>query len=94
MSRAVYKYELLPGAMRLDLPRGAELLHAGTQGRTAYLWALVDPDEPEASRMVFAQATGEPMPRAAVNADYVDTFTLSSSSGPLVFHVFDGGEWL
>jgi len=92
VSRVVYKYELLPGSALLDLPRGAEPLHAGTQGHTAYLWALVDPDEPIAPRMVFAQATGEPMPRAAVNADYVDTFTIDEDDGPLVFHVFDGGE--
>lgn len=92
MSRAVYKYELLPGAIRLDLPRGAELLHAGTQGHAAYLWALVDPAEPKVTRRVFAQATGEPMPSLAGDADYVDTFTVDEGAGPLVFHVFDGGE--
>lgn len=90
----VWKFELRPWTIYLDVPRGAQLLHAGAQGQRGYVWALCDPDAEKVARMVFAHPTGPPLPPAGREASYVGTFTISDPDGgpPLVFHVFDGGE--
>jgi hypothetical protein len=89
----VYKYELRPWSIFLDMPRGARLLHVGAPDhRTGYVWALVDPEAPKVTRKVFAQPTGVPLPRAGDGAAYVGTFKVDEGDGWLIFHVFDGGE--
>lgn len=89
----VWKFELRPWSIFLDMPAHAEILSVGVQGEhpteTAVVWALCDPDAPKVSRLVAAHPTGVPLPPAMHDAAFVGTVQIE---GGLVFHVFDGGE--
>jgi hypothetical protein len=80
----VHKYPFeVAGRFALDLPRAAIILSAECQGRTPYLWAWVDTDEPT-ERVAFAVfGTGHEIPRG-VGLDHVSTF----QQGAFVWHLF------
>jgi hypothetical protein len=88
----IWKFELRPWSVFLDVPQGAQLLRVGAQGNVSYVWALVDPDAPKVSRAIFAHPTGVPMPPGIRDPAYVGSFDIDEGDRPLVFHVFDGGE--
>lgn len=72
------------------MPKGAEILHAGSQFGYAdrfEIWARVDPDADEVGRMIYVRGTGHPLPDTGV---HVASFVVAD--GALVWHVFDGGE--
>ncbi len=72
----------------LELPTGAKVLHVGQQGddeRTLFLWALVDPDRPPATRHFFLLATGQ---RFDANILGPHIGTVQTKAG-LVWHVFE-----
>lgn len=84
----IWKYDLSVGdTVRCEMPRGAKLLHIGNQtgaigGFT--VWALVDPSAPLVKRDLIVVGTGHPV----FGGEYVGT----TVNGPLVWHIFDGGE--
>ncbi|HTE62790.1 MAG TPA: hypothetical protein VK631_20715 [Solirubrobacteraceae bacterium] len=85
----MWKFELRPWSIFIDMPKGAELLSVGVQGETAVVWALCDPDAAKVSRLVAAHPTGPALPPALRGASYVGTVTVEDG---IVLHVFDGGE--
>lgn len=85
----VWKFELRPWSIFLDMPKDAVVISAGVQGNDVVAWALCDPNAPKVSRLVAAHPTGIPMPRAMTSARFVATVQMPDG---LVFHVFDGGE--
>lgn len=91
--QAVWKFELRPWSIFIDMPKGARLLSVGVQGappvETAVLWALCDPSAPLVSRLVAAHPTGPTLPPALAGAEFVGTVTVE---GGIVLHIFDGGE--
>ena len=86
----VYKYLLgVNDMVTLDLPQGAEPLHVDVQGGRVWLWARVDPSQPEVPRVFRIAGTGHDL-GPANNAPHVGTVLLHD--GRLVFHVFELGE--
>ena len=85
--RTVYRYPVpLSNIFTLKMPKGAEILTAGSQhGGDAFLFALVDPDA-SAEEVSFRLAnTGEPISEDELK--YVNTFQLRD--GGLVYHLFE-----
>jgi hypothetical protein len=79
MTSVVYKYPV----DEVKMPRGAKVVHVGEQGGKPFLWALVDPDQPEEERTFIVLGTGQ-----AVNGElwsHVGTF----QQPPFVWHVFE-----
>lgn len=88
MSRRIFKYEVEYGETAIELPIGAELLHAGTQRfgecEGVFLWALVDPEAPVARRDIGYFATGDYIPEGA---EYVGTAITPDTA--FVWHVYE-----
>jgi hypothetical protein len=86
MNQRIYKYPFsVAGEFDLQLPRGSSLLSVQVQAGTPCLWALVDADEPQASRHFRVFGTGHPVPK--FSGSFVGTFQLEG--GALVFHLFE-----
>lgn len=93
MSHTIHKYLLLPsgisnGSNGPKIPHGAKLLSVGVQNGSAYLWALVNPENPLRERLVVPAGTGHTLPPAVVEAPFLGTVHIDG----LVFHFFDLGE--
>ena len=87
MDMVVYKYLLKDGitVQDIEMPRGAEILHAGNQFEHICLWAVVDPSEKNEKRRIGVIATGQHFDDAG--AEYLGTVHLQGDS--LIFHVFE-----
>ena len=86
--KVIYKYDLKPKTNQLTMPRGALILCVQTQQGVPRLWALVDADAPDETRVIEVYSTGEPVIEdMGVSRNYVGTFQLEG--GSLVFHVFE-----
>lgn len=83
-NRVIWKYELAPFT-RLQLPRGAQVLHVGGQEDEVVMWAAVAPDAPKVEREFRIVATGHDFDPDEV-ASYHGTAHLEN--GP-VFHVLE-----
>lgn len=88
-TRLIWKFELRPWSIFIDVPKGATLLSAGAQGESIVVWARCNPNAPKVSRLVAAHPTGGPLPPALETAEFLATVQMADG---LVFHVFDGGE--
>ncbi len=86
----VWKYDLrVEDELLVEMPRGAELLHVGNQSGEIdrfTVWARVTPPpgNANAARRLLVRGTGHPVG----DEPYVGT----TFGGPLVWHIFDGGE--
>lgn len=83
--KTVFKYpiEFPADEVVLDLPSGAVFVSVGVQNGGLFLWALVDPDAPEAKHRLLVRGTGHSIKEAV---DPLGSFMLQG--GALVFHVF------
>lgn len=91
----VWKYKLRIGGPPIEMPRRARLLHVAPAPEgdpagpyTLALWALVDTEAQKVMRSIRVFATGEAVADGFHAGHYVDTAIV----GPLVWHIFDGGE--
>lgn len=90
--KIIYKYHL---AMKtsgtkfwaLEIPRRAQILDIETQDSGFYLWALVDPDQPNEARMIHMTFTGNELPDTELPMDYLKTVHLPENG--LVLHFFE-----
>lgn len=86
----VWKYEVaVTDTQDVEMPGGAELLHAGTQddfASTVTVWARVNPATPDVRRRLLIRGTGH----VIGDEPYVGTVVFRAPA--LVWHVFDGGE--
>ena len=88
MNKTIYKYEIHPSNLVLELPEGAEILTVQSQHEEAFIWALVNPYNKKAFRYFELFGTGHPVPcDMGINRRYIGTFQLSG--GALVFHLFE-----
>lgn len=87
-TRAVWKYTLRPMICCQQMPTGARLLTVAAQGDDLCVWVEVDPDAAPVTRRMEVFPTGVPIP-GDYDWEYVGTVHMP---GPLVFHVYDGGE--
>ncbi len=86
----IWKYPVpIRDAVRVSLPRGAELLCVQVQGEEPCLWALVDPDASSVVRAFRWRGTVQEMEDAQGG---VHVGTVQIEGGRLVFHLFDLGE--
>lgn len=70
-----------------ELPEGAEILCAQTQGGVPFMWALVDPEASLVKRKFRVAGTGHPITESTSDMHYIGTFQLSG--GGLIFHLFE-----
>jgi len=87
----VWKFPLLAGGHRVVhvlMPRGAKILHIGSQAGGVCLWAQCNPDAPNVLRRLFSAETGKPVP---VEFSY-HIGTLSFDGESYVLHYFDSGQ--
>jgi hypothetical protein len=68
----------------LHMPRGARILHAGMQGHTACVWALVDSEAPKVERVFRVVGTGNPL-----CGDGLMEHIASFQEPPFVWHLFE-----
>jgi hypothetical protein len=82
----VYKYKLSRNqATLVELPLGAEALTIAVQCGDIYLWALVDPTQPNETRTFEVYGTGHNMPN--YTRKFINTFFVNN--GEYVFHAFE-----
>lgn len=75
----------LPKNEFLDMPKGAKVLSAQSQGDNICLWAMVDPSEVSENRHFVVIGTGHDVPE--LHLVFIDTVQLFG--GSLIFHVFE-----
>ena len=86
--RTIFKFQFPIGdVIPIEMPTGAWILSAQMQYGVPSLWAVVDPNAPRIRRIIYLRGTGHPLGRAAV-CPFIGTI----QEGPLVWHLFDGGE--
>lgn len=83
----VFKYSVmtLEDRVFVHMPKGAEILHLGTEQGALNMWARVDTEQPRERRCFRIAGTGHPM--EADVGKHLGTFFLAGSA--LVFHVFE-----
>lgn len=87
--RTIYKYGLkTTDVQTLKMPKGARILCVQTQRDEPQLWAEVDTDAPDESRVIETFGTGHHM-RAGMGVErsYVGTYQLRG--GSFVYHVYE-----
>lgn len=84
----VYKYQLRGPHTLIRMPKGSTFLRAGVQdGNIIVVWALVDTEQSDMEqRSIVAINTGDDVPHWH---KHLDTVTIDSSVGPIVWHVFE-----
>jgi hypothetical protein len=72
--------------IRIDMPKGAEVLTVQRQNELACLWAIVDPNADKEARYFEVHGTGNDLyDNMGVERKYVGTF----QAPPFVWHVFE-----
>jgi hypothetical protein len=86
MPRTIWKFPLqVVEEQALQMPIGAKVLHVGTQGNIASIWAEVDPTAELEKRWIYMFGTGHSLP-ALRAAKHLGTFMMHD--GTVVYHVF------
>lgn len=81
----IYKYPLMPVTPALvGMPKGARIIHVGSQGDAPVLWALVDPEQPKEMREFWIYGTGHRIDHT--EHKYLGT---CQTKGGFVWHVFE-----
>lgn len=84
----IYKYELWPDALKIEMPKGAKILTAREQHDKICLWAEVNTDNATEVRTFEIFGTGHQIPYdMGVSRDYIGTAMLEG--GSLVMHVYE-----
>jgi hypothetical protein len=83
----IYKYELKYLREVHMIPGKAEFLHLEPQGDNLCMWWLVDDQAPEVEVEVLMIGTGADASEA-VDAKYLGTTQMNTSSIPIVLHIF------
>lgn len=83
----IYKYLIeTSGRQTIGMPQLAEILCVQIQYGAPVLWALADPDQPNADRTIETFGTGHAVP-ATGRRRYIGTY--QRNGGALVNHVFE-----
>jgi len=85
--KRVFKYQVpLQDKFTIDLPKGSQVLSVGVQSKTAFIWTLIDDEEPIIeSRKFRLSGTGHPITDKCFI--FIGTFQLDG--GALIFHLFE-----
>ena len=81
----IYKYPLdVTGEQAINMPMGAEIRHVGDQHGVLTLWAEVNPNLPNRTKVIIVRGTGQDFP-----PDKRDVFLGTVIMGVFVWHVFE-----
>ncbi len=83
----VWKFQVSPNPY-VQMPKGADTLSVGIQGQDIMVWARVNPNSIMITRRLPVYGTGHVIDPLDHELPLIGTVFM----GPLVFHVFDGGE--
>lgn len=82
--KIIYKYPIMGAADRIEMPKGASILHAGLQEGRIHIWAEVDKNSQEKEfRHIMVFGTGYAFPD--IQCEHIATF----QDGPFVRHVYE-----
>ena len=89
MKKSIWKFVLdTTDKQELEMPKGAELLSVQEQHGQPCLWALVDPNEVNESRIFEIFGTGHPVPYdMEVKRKFIGTYQLAE--GDFIGHLFE-----
>ena len=83
--KTIHKYALKPqGAQKVKMPEGAQILHAGEQEGSLFIWARVNTEHKPENRKIEVYGTGH-----EVNEFDLEHISTVQMSNGLVFHVFE-----
>lgn len=82
--KTIWKYQIpIERRPTLELPEGAEILHVGVVREEAFLWAMVDDEQPRKERFPLAVVgTGGAPPEGEFLG------TIQMMEGDLILHIF------
>jgi hypothetical protein len=84
---AVWKTVLsIADEQEIEIPKGAEIIHAGVQAKNFCIWYRCDPKAPKERRQIRIAGTGHPIP--AGNWRHIAS-TFYGDDDSLVFHLFE-----
>ena len=90
MGRVIWKYQIeINDVVSIRMPQRAKILTVQTQYGHPCIWALVDPQMPDAVRLIQIAGTGHDLSKRSLG-EYIGAFQIED--GQLVFHAFDAGE--
>jgi hypothetical protein len=79
--QTIWKFPLkVTGIQQVEMPKGATILCADTQGDVLCLWAIVDPDADRENRQIAIVGTGHGMAESELK--YIGT-------AQMLWHVFE-----
>ena len=82
----IWKYTLNSQTVQeVQMPQGAEILHAGVQHNEINIWVMVDLDAQNEVRKIAVYGTGHSMLKNSHK--YIGTVQLAG--GTFIFHVFE-----
>lgn len=88
MDKTIWKYELnVADITYIDMPENAEILSIHIQDEIPCIWALVDKDNINETRVFEIYGTGHPITGNHKNKKFIGTFLINNDT--LVFNVFE-----
>ena len=86
--KKIFKYTLEEEKeQHIVMPMDAKILCAKTINNAIYLWAIVDPDAQEETRVIHVIGTGWDMTQKQEHLLYIDT--VEQCGGVLIWHIFE-----
>lgn len=86
--RTIFKFQFqIYDTIPIEMPAGARILSCQMQFGIPSIWAIVDPNAADRTRIIYLRGTGD-----ALGSAEVCPFIGTIQQGPLVWHLFDGGE--
>ena len=91
MNQTIWKFtkSFTADSEEIEMPKGAKILTIAMQHKHLRIWAMVDPTQDKVPRLIHIVGTGHDL-STRIMGEYIGSFPLDG--GPLIFHVFDGGE--
>ena len=85
----IWKYQIgtkviMDNTIKVDMPKGAKIIHIQTQREIPCVWALVDPAVESETRYFFIVATGGDVPG---DGQYIGT--VFQQGGLYIWHIFE-----
>jgi hypothetical protein len=87
MKKTIWKYELTPGKLSIEMPKDAEILSVQMQNDIPCVWALVNPENKVKEKVIEIFGTGHEMHCDGISRKFIGTFQMHG--GLLVFHLFE-----
>lgn len=86
--KTIYKYEISPDKVSIEMPKGAEILSLHVQNNKPCIWCLVETKNELEERYFDVFGTGhEIYGDMGVDRKFIGTFLMNNDS--LVFHLFE-----